>query len=266
MSLPFDLFVFDLDGTALGGYEPYRRFPDRFSALLDELSSLGARWAINTTWHPRLQAELVNASPVESRPVMMIGRTGLLRAWFADGGMETVEDEAWHRAVDAMGEEFLADFVPDFDRFCRDEFGPDVSLGHVEGEPLLRTVVLPTPARGRVLEALSGYLAQTGYAYLRTTSNPYAVAVLPRAMSKGEAVRKLQAELRVAPERTLVAGDERNDLPMFDPAIAALQVCPGNACQPVKELVRANRGVVGQEPYSDGVIEGVRRMMADARH
>ena len=29
--LPIDLLVFDRDGTTLGGYEPYARFPGRFS-------------------------------------------------------------------------------------------------------------------------------------------------------------------------------------------------------------------------------------------
>ena len=49
------LFVTDLDGTALGGYEPYDRLPEKFCALLDRLVDDGWEWALNTTWDPEGQ-------------------------------------------------------------------------------------------------------------------------------------------------------------------------------------------------------------------
>jgi len=43
------LFVFDLDGTALGGHVPYDQFPKPFADFLDDLARRGCRWATNTT-------------------------------------------------------------------------------------------------------------------------------------------------------------------------------------------------------------------------
>jgi len=74
------LFIFDLDGTALGGYQPYVRIPDGFSAFLDDLDANGCRWAINTTWDPHGQWELVRQSAVKSRPLFYAGEFGRVLA------------------------------------------------------------------------------------------------------------------------------------------------------------------------------------------
>jgi hypothetical protein len=70
------LFVIDFDGTALGGYEPYGRFPDNLSHFLDEFTEAGGLWTTCTTWHPYMQEEIFRISSLKSRPARAIGRTG----------------------------------------------------------------------------------------------------------------------------------------------------------------------------------------------
>jgi len=188
-----------------------------------------------------------------------VGGTGLLRARFAENGAEIVLDRAWETEVESLSNRFLSEFVPRLERFCAQEFGDGVSLGHIADEPLMRTVGFGASGRPTSLGPLSAYLEETGQAYLRVAPGSSAVEVLPKAMSKGQALHKLQTELGISPGRTAVAGDEYNDLPMFSAELAAFQTCPGNACDAVKEAVWRNGGTVAMAPYSDGVIERLRR-------
>jgi len=262
MKAPFALFVFDLDGTALGGYEPYARFPDRFSELLDELAALQVRWATNTTWGPGGQAELIRASAVESRPAMTIGRTGLMWATFATDGRALISDEKREQEARDLGERYLSQFVPALEAFCRQELGRECELGHLADEPLMRTVEPTDGFPVDFVERLREFVSRDGWAYCRPSASERVVEVLPCDMSKGEALRKLQQELGVPAESTLVAGDWTNDLPMFDVALARYQVCPANATEQVKKRVAANSGIVAERPFSDGVVDAVRRVIA----
>ncbi|MBO5201837.1 MAG: hypothetical protein J6C30_03805, partial [Lentisphaeria bacterium] len=66
------LFLFDLDGTALGGYEPYALFPQHFCEFLDRIHNEGWDWGINSAWDMPGQWDLAGKSPVKSRPSVLI--------------------------------------------------------------------------------------------------------------------------------------------------------------------------------------------------
>ena len=71
----------------------------------------------------------------------------------------------------------------------------------------------------------------------------------------------LRKRLGIGAENVIVAGDGTNDLHMFDPKIAKYMICPSNACDRVKNVVRSHGGVVAIKEYSWGVIEGVTRIL-----
>lgn len=257
---PFDLFVFDLDGTALGGCEPYARFPDRFSAFLDALAAAGTHWCTNTTWHPRLQLDLLRASRVQSRPAFLYGRTGLMRARAGAGGGEPEYDEDWAREVAGLEGVYLTRELPRVRRFLEVDLRPlGLAVAPVEGEPLMLAVAADEAAWAPLCATVPPFLAErlAGEAYAETNTESRRLVIMPARMSKAAAVRRMHQDLICSPARTLVAGDSTNDLSMLDPAVARFQVCPANAAPAVKERVLRHAGVVGEKPYSDGVIEAV---------
>jgi hydroxymethylpyrimidine pyrophosphatase-like HAD family hydrolase len=61
----------------------------------------------------------------------------------------------------------------------------------------------------------------------------------------------------IATEDVLAAGDHYNDLAMLDGTYAKNTACPGNAIEPVKELVRRTQGYVAGKCWADGVAEAL---------
>jgi HAD superfamily hydrolase (TIGR01484 family) len=84
------------------------------------------------------------------------------------------------------------------------------------------------------------------------------VCLAPTAGTKGEAVRKLMAELQAAPKRVLAVGDGQNDISMLDGHSAGLVACVGNATEEVKTAVRRAAGFVAQQPHLHGMMEILR--------
>ncbi|MGI5868256.1 MAG: HAD hydrolase family protein [Kiritimatiellia bacterium] len=245
------LFVFDLDGTALGGFVPYARFPDAFSSFLDELSACGAVWCTNTTWHPEAQAQMIAESAVKSRPAVLFGRTGLLRALpTADGGFAL--DASWTArlaGIEALYGESLARIEA--------AVGDLGAWAEVPGEPLM-TLFKPRRAscdedKAQFRKAVAAE-APVVQAVARADGS---FRVQPRQMDKGAALAAMQELLGVGADATLVAGDASNDLPMFNPSLARYAVCPSNASPAVKDAVLAMGGAVGTVPYAAGVVAAI---------
>ena len=66
-----------------------------------------------------------------------------------------------------------------------------------------------------------------------TFSSPTSMDILPKGVSKGNALIKLAEHLQINPERIAVIGDYMNDLEMFK--VAGTSVAMGNAPQEVKQ-------------------------------
>jgi len=260
-----DLFVFDLDGTALGGYEPYERLPDPFSAFLDDLDAHGVRWGTNTTWHPRLQMQMLARSAARSRPAFLYGRTGLFRACAPSPGEAPVHDAAWERQAADLERWWQCDVVPVLHSYVGSHAeAAAISLHPVPDEPLMVLAQFHGRAWRRHLRRLNTFLRSHGHAYTQPDSGRHAAVILPVRMSKGAALATAQADLGVAPRRTLVAGDGENDLTMLKRRRARFQVCPANAHAAVRRAVQANRGAIGTADFADGVIQAACRVLGQA--
>jgi hydroxymethylpyrimidine pyrophosphatase-like HAD family hydrolase len=256
-----DLFVFDLDGTALGGEEPYARLPDRFSEFLDELAGQGVRWGINTTWHPSGQDDMLQRSAVRSRPAFLWGRTGLLRGLYEAKGGRFVFDRESERSADALVPAFRTAVAQVVQRLNAErDLSGQVCVTDVDDEPLLVTVAIDAGQRAEVTRRLADWLEPDSLAVINPdTGGP--LLICPRMMNKATSLRRMQMDLGVAPSRTLVAADGWNDLPMLDPCLASFQICPSNAVAEVKQRVLAAGGCVGAAPYASGVLAAAAELL-----
>ncbi len=250
------LMVLDFDGTSLGGYEPYDRFPDNLSTFLDELSSEGIMWATCTTWHPFIQEEVFRKSIVKSRPARAIGRTSLNCGLYINGKIYL--DAEWDHEMLAKKAEFDKNHVPQIRDFvktcpaiktCIEYFDYIFSLEYENGRNEM----------AQILNSCDSIREKTYTLFHHEGKN---CQIYPYYMSKGPAVKKIQKQLGVSAEFTMVAGDGTNDLSMFCKDIAKFQAAPSNAAPEVKKRVTDNGGIVSGLPYSDGVVEAAKELLS----
>lgn len=259
-NLPFSLFIFDLDGTVLGGHEPYKQFPPEFAMFLDDLDAHGIKWATATTWPVDEQLELIRSSGVKSNPVILTGSTGreiaavngdmLVR--FPEYDAETAE---FDRVLVMNNEELIA-----------------VTIDKIKSEKLAEKI-LYNACKHHVInfEAVNGKekelwqilqpLIDEGIYYTFSPGILEKNLLLPEYMNKARAVRYIQKVANVSPCETLIAGDETNDIHMFDAELAKYMICPDNAHIEIKKIVEKNNGIIASKNYSYGIMEAVSKLL-----
>lgn len=252
MNIP-KLFVTDLDKTALGGgYRPYRRFPDVFSAFLDKLDSVGCRWAINTTWAVEGQWELVLASSVRSRPVFLMGELGHRLSAVEDEEPVPVEPFTTEtdEAVSSVREKFLYPLVKDISgRFCP-------LMSHFYGH-LFEFSIAPEE-RAHFLEYVSDRYSSDENLIVQYSEK--GLIAYPAFLNKGRSLKETVGITGIAPGDVVVAGDNVADTMMMKPGLALNAICPGNADEDVKRYVMDMGGEVGCGECAEGVIDAFTRL------
>ena len=83
------------------------------------------------------------------------------------------------------------------------------------------------------LKEIFDYYQKNHHAVSFTFTSPTSMDILPKGVSKGNALEKLAEHLQIKPERIVVIGDYLNDLEMFK--VAGISVAMGNAPQEVKQ-------------------------------
>lgn len=256
------LFIFDWDGTALGGHRPYDQFPKPFVSFLDELDRQGIRWATNTTWAPDSQYAVIKRSQVHSDPVFISGGTGLFLATIHRGRL--IHDSRYERKVQRRQQALHTRHWPHirklFQVLLKRNLVDSLSYNFFPPQCMLTFSYHPRNA-SKVRSVLAPLLDSGVYAPWDPASQTTGVTLLPYFMNKGGVITVMQKRLHITAENTLVAGDGINDLPMFDPAIARWAVCPQNADARIKEAVRAMGGIVARQRYSWGVMAGARKIL-----
>ncbi|MCK4983628.1 MAG: HAD family phosphatase [Victivallaceae bacterium] len=254
------LFIFDLDGTALGGHVPYKQFPTEFAELLDYLDAHGIRWGTATTWAVDEQLKLIRSSGVKSNPVLLTGSTG--RTAFSVVGDEMFPISEYINEVaelDCNLKRKYGKTIQDIiNKLKSDNLLENISYNHFGHH-----VISFKAADGREKELwqILQPLIDEGIYYSFTPGNLACNSLLPEYMNKGRAVRLIQKIAGVSPSETLIAGDETNDLHMFDPKLAKYMACPANAHDEIKEIVRSNNGIVAAKNYAFGIIEAVNKLL-----
>ena len=254
------LLVLDLDGTALGGYEPYDRFPDRLSAFLDRVSENGVLWATCTTWHPRAQEEVFMKSMLKSRPVRLVGGTGMYMGLYSGGKLFL--DAEWDWEATKMKVEYAVNYAPEI-RDYLDDSGLAESYEEDGFDYIFSVKLKSSAAEFRAAAGESELLKE--YTNILFSSDTGACQIFPYYMSKGMALKKLQPRLNISAENTMVAGDGTNDLSMMEKSLARYQVAPANADAQVKEAVLKNGGIVSDMLFSDGVVDAAGKVLETDR-
>jgi len=256
------LFVFDFDGTALGGHVPYEQFPRHFARLLDRLAEKGIRWATNTTWSPRVQFPLIIQSGVKSKPAFLTGGTGWLFATIKGGRLKWDEDHT--KKMERRRKRFNRKNLPQVRRIFLDLLNADLVERFCFSPWNQSTISLSFKKKhSRAVWRLVAPLLESGEYYsFGEVGAGTSIDLMPKFMNKGEVMKELLRRLRVKPENVIVAGDGTNDLHMFEPRYAKWMVCPANAAPAVKEKVRSFGGIVSRKKYSWGVADGVRKILS----
>lgn len=255
------LLIFDLDGTALGGHDPYAQFPPEFGAFLDAWSTDGNLWATNTTWGLEAQRLLILGSRVTSLPVFVCGESGRRIGRLVDGTvvLDPVHEATVQAADHAFREKMWPIVRPLMAGLLADDLVRRAAYDYYRGQYMI-DLDCQDDCAGEVWRRLEPLLASGDY-YTWSPQHGTTICLLPRHMNKGEAVRALQQRLEIGPERTILAGDGTNDLPMLSRSLAHWLVCPANAEPQVKARVEELGGIVAEQDYSWGVVEGVRSIL-----
>jgi hydroxymethylpyrimidine pyrophosphatase-like HAD family hydrolase len=248
------LFVTDLDGTALGGgFEPYARFPDPFSEFLDKLQSKGCNWAINTTWDPEGQWQLVLASSVKSRPVYLMGELGYRTARALDEKIEMLQpyNDIMKERLTEVNEELIFPFIKDI---CG-KFTPEKIFfyGH-----LFQFIATQEDKDKLEKYATEKYSNKEG---LEFSCKNGSVSCYPDFLKKSAGLAEVTKLMELKPEEIVIAGDQSPDMTMMEPEnLAAHALCPENAADEVKEHVKSIDGAIGDFHSGIGIINAFEKL------
>jgi len=253
------LFVFDWDGTALGGHDPYDRFPKEFVRFLDKLAGRGIAWATNTAWPVDTQYKIIRASGVKSNPLFLAGSTGLTVARVIKNKLAI--DAVYTRRMRLLNRRFFQKLEPDMrrvaSRLIRDGLAGQLAFNQ-DGHYLWLNFADKVKARRGW--RLASSLLKNGDMY-RMSERDKSDAILPAHMNKGTPLEYMQKRLGLRAEDTMVAGDGWNDRHMFSRNLARWMVCPANAHPGIKALVRKHGGIIGRRRYSWGIIAAVEKIL-----
>ncbi|MDD5600076.1 MAG: hypothetical protein PHV82_19175, partial [Victivallaceae bacterium] len=187
MNRNIKLLVFDFDGTALGGHEPYACFPLEFAAFLDKLSKNGILWATNTTWAPKEQYKLMTQSGVKSRPALLTGQTGRLVAKVKSG--KVVFDSGHGRMIKAVDLAFRKENRA-LVRSVLEKFIAGDEIEQFSCNDFNQNIISYKAQEGKALQAwkLIRPLIASGAFYLWEPDKKSSNSLLPYYMNKGAAL------------------------------------------------------------------------------
>jgi len=253
------LFVFDWDGTALGGHDPYDRFPKEFARFLDKLSGRGIAWATNTTWPVDSQYKIIKASGVKSNPAFLAGSTGLTIGRVVKNKLTT--DAIYERKIRLLSRRFFQKREADLRRIASllVQNGMAAQLAFNQSGHHYLWLIFADKAKARQGWRLADSLLKNGDMY-RMSETDTSDAILPAHMNKGAPLEYMQKVLGLRAEDTMVAGDGWNDRHMFSPRLARWMVCPSNAHPGIKALVREHGGIIAKHRYSWGIIAAAEKI------
>lgn len=247
LSKTVKLLVLDLDGTALGGYQPYKKIPEPLCNVLDFLNSKGILWCINTTWGIAGQWELVKESPLKSRPAFLMAETGAEIAEIRNNEIcECVEynkkiknkiiagkPEMWEIATLLINEVSKPDKFYFLDYRIVAEYNPSLI-------PDVQVLLKKFPQIKKFCNC-----------FLHNTT----LTLIPKDIGKDKALKEVQKMTGIRFSETIAAGDEATDIPMMN--MAEFIICPANASDFVKKHVGKKNGIISNLNYCDGIIDGL---------
>jgi hydroxymethylpyrimidine pyrophosphatase-like HAD family hydrolase len=243
-----ELIVTDIDGTLiLDDTQP--ALPPALAAILERHVASGGRWVIATgrdrddveALLPRLEVRVPPDALVVNDGAVHLGGASGYSPW---AGWNDARIER-RRALFEREELRLSAFRAIFERRGLKVWQPLDAPWGIE-------------ARADDLDVCSevAAIAWSDVPELVLARNGCWAAPAPRGDNKGASVRALAGTWGIAAARTVVAGDDLNDLSMMSNEVAHHWIAPANAVKRVREHVVAGGFVAGGEGPA-GVVQGL---------
>jgi len=257
---PTCLLCFDFDGTLVDpGREPSID-PD-FLALLEELRSRGAVWAINTGRSLFQTIGGIADHRVRPHPDFIIAKERELYEptrfgrWVDCGDWNTKCHKDHHRLFRSYRRFF---------KTMRAHIETHTGAEYVEAEHEPAGIVARDDAEMDRICAFIATLAES-FPLLGYERNSIYLRFGHAAYHKGSVMAELARRLGLPRARVLAAGDNHNDRSMLDGREAGMVACPGNAINEIRSLVAEAGGYVATGPGSVGLAEALRHYFPDLR-
>jgi HAD superfamily hydrolase (TIGR01484 family) len=252
MSLPIKLISTDFDGTLFAEFEN-PPIPHALQKMIGDLQAQGAKWVINTGRDMSSLMEALARSRVSIEPDYLVLVEREIH-WHQDSRYIGLEE--WNTACTRAHADVFALVKPDVPkieewinarfhaRIYEDAYSPFCLIA----------------SNNREADVIHDYLNE----YCRRIPNLTVVRndVYARfshdGYNKGTALAELSRRLGIIPKQVFAAGDHLNDLPMLSTRYARCLAAPSNAVEPVKEVVRQQKGFVSDLSHGNGVAEAIK--------
>ncbi len=241
----------DFDGTLLHVHEQPRVLPELEHAITS-LRSKGCIWAINTGRSLELTLEGLREGGFRIQPDFILANE---REIFIRQGSRWEAATEWNRrCMQALDQMLLS---------AEKELRAITTL--IDSQGGARLVYENGAAAGiiassdQVMDDLCAEIdaLASASATLRYQRNSIYLRFSHVDYHKGASLTELAATTGVPREAVLAIGDQFNDLPMLDSAVAGMIACPSNAIIEVKKAVRCSGGFIANLAFGAGVLEAI---------
>jgi len=249
--LPVKLISTYFDGTLHADHED-PPVPYDLQELISSLQARGAKWVINTGRDLSSLMETLGRARLRIKPDYVVV---VEREIFCHQESHYAELFEWNEKCRSMHADLFARIRPDVGRLAdwvnrrqratvyEDIYSPFCIIAEHNDE------------MDAIQAMMDAYAAEVPG--LATVRNDVYARFSHVAFNKGTALAELARILGVTADETFAAGDHYNDIPMLSGLHAKCIVCPDNAIEPVKQLVREQRGYVSHQPWGHGVARGL---------
>ena len=254
--LKIKLISTDFDGTLHAEHED-PPVPKDLQELIGALQARGAKWAINTGRDLASLMETLGRAHLQIQPDYVVI---VEREIYCHREARYLALEAWNEKCRSMHEELFARVRHDVPRLTAWISRFERTTLYEDSYSPLCVIAQHNAEMDAIQEMMESYSAEVpGLAVVR---NDVYARFSHAAFNKGTALGELGRLLGVTPAETFAAGDHYNDIPMLSGRYARYIVCPENAIDPVKELVRQQNGYVSHQPWGHGVARGLEHYLA----
>jgi HAD superfamily hydrolase (TIGR01484 family) len=256
MSLPIKLISTDFDGTLFAEFEN-PPVPERLQSLIGELQARGAKWVINTGRDMSSLMECLGRAGIALEPDYLVLVEREIH-WHQDSRYLSLEE--WNGACARAQAELFARIRADLPRIVdwinarfhariyEDSYSPFCLIAGTNGDADV------------ILDYLENYCRTVPH--LTVVRNDVYARFSHEDYNKGTALAEITRRLGLEANQVFAAGDHLNDLPMLNRRYARFLAAPGNAVEPVKQLIREQQGFVSPLWHGRGVAQALEYFLA----
>lgn len=255
-ALPIKLISTDFDGTLHAEHED-PPVPDDLQEMIASLQIRGAKWVINTGRDLGSLMETLGRARLRIKPDYVIV---VEREIYCHQDARYMDHAEWNNKCRSMHAELFARVSEDVPRLA--EWVNKRKRATVYSDPYSPFCIIAdtNDEMDAIQEMMAAYCTEVPG--LTVVRNDVYSRFSHVAFNKGTALAELAKLLGVTPDETFAAGDHYNDIPMLSNLYARCIVCPDNAIEPIKALVRQQKGYVSHQPWGHGVARGLEHYLA----